>query len=467
MAKDKPEEITRRDFIGVAIGSALVAGIGCSDTTPAGSEGGASGGATGKTSSGEQGGETAANSGSKTQTGGATSANTKTGNGGSSSAKTSATSGGEPGETGGASGAEGGASSGPNTAKGGSTEGGSSAQGGASSGKGGRSSGKGGSSAKGGATNDSTTGQGGSSGKGGSSASGGTSSSSSSTPAGGTPLVAMVRGTDWAQATEDAIEKIGGLPDLTGKTVVIRPNVIDSKPDGTTNPEVIRGVIRAVKKKGATQILVAEDGFGGAVIGFMDTLGIGAVCKEEGATATELKNSPSTNAKPAQAAAWSAGIDFYNTVKNADYVINVPKCKTHGLATISMALKAWFGSIKRPSSTELHSSVQAKAAEAHLVRQEDLVVLDATRCMTTGGPSAGTMKDSKIVVASKDAIAADVTGVAIIRYNGGLTSNPPWDIGQIKRALALKFPGWLSAKADFPYEAVGISEHAEIMAKRN
>lgn len=466
MAKDKPEEITRRNFIGVAIGSALVAGIGCSDTTPAGSEGGASGGATGKTSSGEQGGETAANS--KTQTGGATSANTKTGNGGGSTVKTSATSeqGGEPSQTGGASGAEGGASSGKNTAKGGSTEGGSSAQGGAS-GKGGRSSGKGGSSATGGATNNSTTGQGGSSGKGGSTASGGTSSSSSSTAAGGTPLVAMVRGTDWAQATEDAIEKIGGLPDLTGKTVVIRPNVIDSKPDGTTNAEVIRGVIRAVKKKGATQILVAEDGFGGAVIGFMDTLGIGAVCKEEGATATELKNSPSTNAKPAQAAAWSAGIDFYNTVKNADYVINVPKCKTHGLATISMALKAWFGSIKRPSSTELHSSVQAKAAEAHLVRQEDLVVLDATRCMTTGGPSSGTMKDSKIVVASKDAIAADVTGVAIIRYNGGLTSNPPWDIGQIKRALALKFPGWLSAKADFPYEAVGISEHAEIMAKRN
>ena len=50
--------------------------------------------------------------------------------------------------------------------------------------------------------------------------------------------------------------------------------------------------------------------------------------------------------------------------------------------------------------------------------------------------------------------------------NGGAHSVLPWDQNQIKRALALGFPGWLSAAEDFSYAPSGIDEHAEIMAKR-
>jgi uncharacterized protein (DUF362 family) len=200
----------------------------------------------------------------------------------------------------------------------------------------------------------------------------------------------------------------------------------------------------------------------------MKTLGITKVCDEEGATPTELKNSKTTKVKPANATAWAEGIEFYDIVKNADYVINVPKCKTHATnASFSLSLKAWFGCVKRPSSSTLHSDLPQRCAETHLVRQEDFVVLDATRCMTTGGPMKGTMAESKIVVASKDPIAVDVTGVAIIRHNGGLPNTVPWDHAQIKRAMSLQYPGWLSAKTDFTYKAVGIDEAEQIMAKRS
>jgi uncharacterized protein (DUF362 family) len=82
------------------------------------------------------------------------------------------------------------------------------------------------------------------------------------------------------------------------------------------------------------------------------------------------------------------------------------------------------------------------------------------------------MKDSKIVVASKDAIAADVTGLAIIRYFGGSSTatsanSVPWTQAQIRRAMALAIPGWLTAQTDFAYTQTGISEAADIMAKRS
>jgi uncharacterized protein (DUF362 family) len=301
-------------------------------------------------------------------------------------------------------------------------------------------------------------------------------SGSCATASMGTALVAMVRCTDWAQATMDAIVGAGGLPDLTGKTVVIRPNVIEGQADGTTNPEVIRGVIRAVKQKGASTILVAEDSFNGNCLTFMQAVGITAVCTAEGATPTNLAAGnppPTTNYRPANATAWPNGIDFYDAVYNAGYVINVPKCKSHSSAAVfSLALKAWFGSIKRPG--DLHTNLPQKAAEAHLARQEDLVVIDATRCMVTGGPGAGgIMKDSKIVVASKDAIAADVTALAIMRYFGStdaataIRNTIPWQQAQIQRALAVGYTGWLHAQQDFPYTQSGVTEHADIMAKRS
>jgi uncharacterized protein (DUF362 family) len=271
-------------------------------------------------------------------------------------------------------------------------------------------------------------------------------------------LVTLVRATDYKQAVRDACFAL--MPDLTGKTVVIRPNLIEAKPDGTTSAPVIAGVAQAAKDKGASSILICEDAFAAAnIASTMDTLGITAALEGTGATASNLQGTATTNTKPANATAWGSGIDFYNTVKNADYVINVPKCKTHGIARFSLGLKAWFGSVKRPG--DLHTSIANKAAEAHLARQEDLVVVDATRCMTSGGPTQSSNRDnmaeSNVVIVSKDAIAAEVTAVAVLRLNGsGL--KVPWTEDQIARAMALKYPGWLSEKTDFAYTLAGISQ---------
>lgn len=99
------------------------------------------------------------------------------------------------------------------------------------------------------------------------------------------------------------------------------------------------------------------------------------------------------------------------------------------------------------------------------------MVLDATESMIRGGPSQGSqrgqgMADSRLVVVTEDAIAANVTGVAIIRANGG-TLAVPWTLGQITRALALRLPRWLSEQTEFSHSVVGLSEAdaAAIMAK--
>jgi len=459
VSKRKPG-ISRRDFVGVSIGAVVIAGVGCGSSdnkqTGAGGQPGAGGNSTNGTGS-STGGAGSSAGGAGSSTGGAGIGGANTGAGGAATGGANTGAGGAA--TGGANTGAGGAATGgkSNGAGGAATGGKSSGAGGAATG--GSSAAKGGASATGGANP-----TGGTTAAGGAVATGGTSAAGTD----GTPLVALVRDTDVATATMAAIAKIG-LPDLKGKKVIIRPNEIEGKLDGTTNPEVIRGIIRAIKaaSSGApTSIVVAEDAFSGnGAIANMQTNGVAKVCTDEGgATTMDLSGTATTNRKPTNAAAWTNGIDFYNTVYDADYVINAPRCKTHGIANFSMALKAWFGSLKRPS--DLHTGIMNRAPEAHLARKEDLVVLDASRCMISGGPTAGgTMKDSNVIVASKDAIAADVTGIAIIRYNGG-TLAAPWTQAQIKRALAIAVPGWLTAQTDFTYWSSGVTEIADIMAKR-
>jgi uncharacterized protein (DUF362 family) len=393
VTKRKSEELTRRNFIGVSIGAAVVAGIGCasddkesSSTTPG--QGGTSG--TGTT------GTVPANGGASTSNGGAS-----TSNGGTSEVGTTSNVGGST------------------TGNGGTA---------ATGGKGG--------------TN-----------AGGSSATGGTSSSGTGT----TGLVALVRGTDWVQATIDAIAMAGGLPDLSGKTVLLKPNIISNSANATTDKNVILGVIKAVKAKNATKIIVAESGWGSGkdVLASMTSLGIAKICTDEGVTAMDLAKQKHTT---------RSGVDFSDDVYNAGYVINIPVAKSHSMAKFTMALKNWYGCTENGRD---HGNTWAAPGKLHQIKQENFVVLDATKTMITDGPDDGTMAQSQIVVASKDAIAVDVTGLCIHKYNGGTVisaKGAAWNIHQIKTAMDLGLPGWLSSPQAFSYVQKGVTEHAEIMA---
>lgn len=501
MTKDtnQSSRLSRRTFIG-SVGAVITAGVACS------SEGdGAGNTATGGVGDGTSGAPPTGTGGASASTGGASpttgGASPTTGGASQGTGGSSATTGGSSPTTGGSSSTTGGASQGTG-GRGQNTGGASQGTGGRDQNTGGSNENTGGSSATTGGTSQGTGGQGqntgGSSqntggsentagtssdtggatpGEGGTTGNAGSSGNAGSAGSGNTETayVAMVRASeasaDWATATERAIELAGGLPDLTGQTVMLRPNVISADPSPTTtNPEVIRGVIRAVKKKGAATVYVADDGWAASsTTAAMESLGISAVCSEEGATPLDLKGGSTTRMTPPNASAWPNGINFYTAVLDADFVVNVPVCKSHAMANFTMALKAWYGHV--PSGDRDHRNLGDQIAELHLARQEDFVVLDATKAMVTGGPQSGTVAEPKIVVASRDPIAADVTGLCIHKHfgtGGGAVANlGVWEQRQITRAMALAFPGWLNAKTDYTYVSEGIDEHAEIMALRD
>ena len=108
-------------------------------------------------------------------------------------------------------------------------------------------------------------------------------------------LVALAKGTDIQANVTKVFDLMGGVQNVfrKGSTVVLKPNAGHAEPPETsvcTNPEVVRAVIREVKKAEPKRIIVAE----AAAIG-CDTMecfkvsGIEAVANEEGVELKDIK----------------------------------------------------------------------------------------------------------------------------------------------------------------------------------
>ena len=132
-------------------------------------------------------------------------------------------------------------------------------------------------------------------------------------------------------------------------------------------------------------------------------------------------------------------------------MINVPVIKTHFQAWFTMSMKAFVGMSHHRSRLEFHRSLAGqwslfrqkarrrrtrgikpdveaedaavapfvnRIAELNLGIRPAMNILDGTRSFVFGGPSQGDTADPKLIVASTDRIAADATGVAVLKSIG-------------------------------------------------
>ncbi len=91
---------------------------------------------------------------------------------------------------------------------------------------------------------------------------------------------------------------------------------------------------------------------------------------------------------------------------------------------------------------ELHLSPRQRLMIAEINRfyRTDLVVMDALRAFIDGGPEQGKVVEPGLILASRDRVALDAVGVAILRYYGAKKSVAKgriFDLQQIHRAAEL------------------------------
>jgi uncharacterized protein (DUF362 family) len=263
-----------------------------------------------------------------------------------------------------------------------------------------------------------------------------------------------------AAAVREAVAAAGGLEEIEkGQRVMIKPNVcgpaIRAKYPGriTTNPEVVRAVIRLVQERGATAI-VGDRAMFLTETAFLYS-GIEKVCKEEGATVFPWTRAEYVRFKP-EKRHWSQGFRVPKELLTADHFINVPLLKNHGVkgAEFTCCLKSFVGVCypedrHQAGADNLHLlNISEKIAELNLSAKPLLNIVDAIEIMVAGGPD-GLKKERRwmkpgLILASKDRVACDSVAVAVLKRYGAeakvdlpYVTKSVWDQVQIYYAAEL------------------------------
>jgi uncharacterized protein (DUF362 family) len=155
---------------------------------------------------------------------------------------------------------------------------------------------------------------------------------------------------------------------------------------------------------------------------------------------------------PLQGSHWRRGVEVPHFLNQDVFLIQLCNLKTHRFGgQFSASLKNSVGLLAKHSASfpgynfmaELHASVDQRLmiAEINQLYRPGLVVMDASEVFIIGGPEKGDLASPQAIAASRDRVALDAVGVAILKSYGAipfLGRTPVFEYEQIKRAAELK-----------------------------
>jgi uncharacterized protein (DUF362 family)/NAD-dependent dihydropyrimidine dehydrogenase PreA subunit len=110
-------------------------------------------------------------------------------------------------------------------------------------------------------------------------------------------------------------------------------------------------------------------------------------------------------------------------VLEADFILNLPKLKTHSFTAFTGAVKNMFGIIPQGFRHRYHRDYIRNDVFSRMLvdifscAPPHLTIMDGIVAMEGEGPSAGTPKNVEVILASKDAVAIDAVALKITASN--------------------------------------------------
>jgi uncharacterized protein (DUF362 family) len=249
---------------------------------------------------------------------------------------------------------------------------------------------------------------------------------------------------------------------FSGKRVALKANFNSADPfPASTHPDTMRVIVEVLKKAGVSGITLAERSGMGATRRVLEELGVFelgekmgfdvVVCDDLGKADWVRFNREGTH--------WLKGFYIARCFFDADVVVQTCCLKTHRFGGhFTMSLKNSVGLVAKriPGDVydymwELHTSPFQRQMIAEINERYgvNVVVMDGIRAFIDGGPERGNVVEPNLLLASKDRVALDAVGVAVLRTYGAMGNvgdGKVFELEQIRRAAELGV-GVSSAKA--------------------
>jgi uncharacterized protein (DUF362 family) len=267
-------------------------------------------------------------------------------------------------------------------------------------------------------------------------------------------VVGLARGTDRKAALKTAFDLLGPI-DLAGRKVYLKGNY--NSPDrypAVTHPGTLAAVIELLREHNCARISLVERSGMGSATRIWEQFGIPDLSKRLDFSLCDLAGIPADGWRPAElpGSHWKRGVELPRMLEEDAAIVQITNMKTHRFGGIfAGSLKNSIGLISKYSHDgsrynfmqELHASPDQRLmiAEVNQLYRPALVVLDAAEIFITGGPEKGDLAFPEAFAVSRDRVAIDAVGVALLRIHeaGPLFQKADvFEHDQIKRAVELK-----------------------------
>jgi len=205
--------------------------------------------------------------------------------------------------------------------------------------------------------------------------------------------------------------------DVTNRRVFLKPNIVEYEP-GTainTNPLVVAGAVVAFQRAGAAEVIVGEGpGHRRDTEYLLTHTGLYDHLRDHRVRFVDLNED---DVEYVPLGSRFMGLDRLAlpvSLLQSDFVVSMPKLKTHHWAGMTAGMKNFFGTVPGavygwPKNILHRRGIHQSILDLNATIRPQLSIVDAVTAMEGDGPIMGQPRQAGFIAMSRDVVAADAT----------------------------------------------------------
>jgi len=238
------------------------------------------------------------------------------------------------------------------------------------------------------------------------------------------PLVSITRASSYSQDLYDTVRRILALhkPDVRGKRVVLKPNLVEFEPGTTinTNPVLVHAALEAFRGWGASVAIAEGPGHRRGTLDLADAAGYFSLIPDFEDLFTDLNVDDVSRVRLHHPFSRLDSLYLPHTALSCDLLVSMPKMKTHHWAGATLSMKNLFGLVPGgvygwPKNVLHWAGIHQSIADLHTLFPRHFAIVDGIVGMDGNGPIQGQPKPAGVIVAGGDPVAVDATCCRIMQ----------------------------------------------------
>jgi uncharacterized protein (DUF362 family) len=213
--------------------------------------------------------------------------------------------------------------------------------------------------------------------------------------------------------------------ELRGKTVLLKPNLVEYIPGSevNTNPLLVGAAADAFLALGAKTVVVAEGpGNQRDTYLVLAQSGFASQLRDRKLSFVDLNRDDVQQVRVTTPFTGLDSLWIPESILAADFVVSMPKVKTHHWAGVTLSLKNMFGTIPGsvygwPKNILHWKGIGRSILDINSTMPAHFVIADGIVAMEGNGPLQGTARDLGRIVMSDDPVAADFTCARLMGFD--------------------------------------------------